>query len=58
MKNSKNNLKDDIVNYLQFIENNPEEKKKLNSAINREVKKLQKNKENEFTAMFLSSIKF
>ena len=59
MKNNKSAAENrELMDYITFIEKNPEEKKKLNSAINREVKKLQKNKDTEFAAMFLSSIRF
>ena len=59
MKNNKSAAENrELMDYITFIEKNPEEKKKLNNAIKREVQKMQKTKENEFSAMFLSAIRF
>ena len=57
-KQNKKTLEHELKEYLKILENNPEERKAMNKALDRETKKLAKNKDTEFAAMFLSAIRF
>ena len=57
--NTKNkNLENDLVAYLKLLEKDPAERAAINKALQKEQKKLARNKETEFAAMFLSAIRF
>lgn len=47
-----------ILNYLKILKTDPEEKNRMNKALQKETKRLAKNKETECAAMFLSAIRF
>ena len=47
-----------LTEYLHLLETDPEEKNRMNKALQRETKKLAKNKETQFAALFMSAIKF
>ena len=57
-KTANNNKKNELLAYIEFLESNPEERAKMNKLLQKEQKKLAKNKETEFAALFLSAIKF
>ena len=47
-----------LIDYIVKLERDPEERKAMQKAINKDVRKLSKNQETQFAAMFLSAIKF
>lgn len=56
--NSKNTTKNDLLAYIELLQKDPKEKAAMNKLLQKEQKKLAKNQETEFAAMFLSAIKF
>lgn len=47
-----------LMDYIETLRKDPEERKAMQKAIDKEVRKLSKNQETQFAAMFLSAIKF
>ena len=47
-----------LLDYLAILENNPEERNRMNKALQKETKKLAKHKETEMAAMFMAAIRF
>jgi len=56
--NKQKTLEKELTSYIELLEKNPAERAKMNKALQQETKKLSKNKETEFAAMFLSAIRF
>ena len=50
--------KNELMEYIKILEKDPEERKAMNALLQKEQKKLARNKDTEFAAMFLSAIRF
>ena len=59
MKTNNNKVNNNnLLQYIEQLQHDPVEREKLNRTLQRKQKKLSKNKETEFAAMFLSAIRF
>lgn len=47
-----------LLDYIETLRKDPEERKAMQKLVNKEVKKLSKNKKTQFAALFMSAIKF
>lgn len=56
--NKQKTLEKELTSYIELLEKDPAERAKMNKALQKETKKLAKNKDTEFAAMFLSAIRF
>ena len=47
----------DVLEYLEKLEKNPDEKERFNRSVKRAAERERKKKDGEFTAMFLDAIR-
>lgn len=57
-KQQEKKIDNDLIDYIETLRKDPEERKAMQKLVNKEVKKLSKNKETQFAALFMSAIKF